>query len=303
MPWWTSLHTHTNTTDERINTQSESTCQTFCCQSTKMMITLTFKKLRQFFQFHPGLEIYQLSQKLALFHERERKRGQKLQYHTLVQRARERERERERAGWLVGVSGLTWRHRRATWGSLDLGSPGAAAVSAHRRPVLLHRPSSSFFYRSTLLFSVLTWVRLLRWTPACSVANGEASTGSLVADDLPRAAEWIFPVWLVSHWSPSFLRRPLQRPEDSVAASEVSRRRPIADDFSGRRNFIFCVFLLRSGRLKCSWARFVLFSFSGVAGRRFYQVNGPCLLVSLLWLIVWEEVARGLWQSKANPLI
>ncbi|KAJ8429533.1 hypothetical protein Cgig2_025719 [Carnegiea gigantea] len=28
---------------------------------------------------------------------------------------------------------------------------------------------------SSLFFSVLTWVRLLRWTPACSVADGEAS--------------------------------------------------------------------------------------------------------------------------------
>ncbi|KAJ8445033.1 hypothetical protein Cgig2_022553 [Carnegiea gigantea] len=40
--------------------------------------------------------------------------------------------------------------------------------------------------RSSLFFTVLTWVRLLQWTPACSVADGEASTGILVAGDLPR---------------------------------------------------------------------------------------------------------------------
>ncbi|KAJ8452385.1 hypothetical protein Cgig2_006190 [Carnegiea gigantea] len=78
---------------------------------------------------------------------------------------------------------------------------------------------------------VLTWVRLLWWTPACSVADGEASTGSLVAGNLPRRSG-----------------------VTSIATAGSLYRS-------------------RSGRLKCSRARFVRFSFSVVAGRGFYLVD------------------------------
>ncbi|KAJ8426381.1 hypothetical protein Cgig2_000576 [Carnegiea gigantea] len=118
---------------------------------------------------------------------------------------------------------------------------------------------------SSLFFSVLSWVRPLRWSSACSVADGEVSTGSLVAGDLCRAAEW----------------RPVQRPELSVAAGEV-----LAGDLSPATfpvtvespKFQFTA----SGRLWGSWARFVLFSFSGVGGRGFFLISDPCLLACLL---------------------
>ncbi|KAJ8444239.1 hypothetical protein Cgig2_028120 [Carnegiea gigantea] len=83
--------------------------------------------------------------------------------------------------------------------------------------------------------TVFTWVRLLRWVLAFSITNGEASTGSTVAGDLPRRSGLVFPNLLVSLWFLSFLRRPLLRPEVSVAAGGVSRQRPIAGDFSGHR--------------------------------------------------------------------
>jgi len=152
--------------------------------------------------------------------------------------------------------------------------------------MVLHRLGSSFFFRSSLFVNVLTWVKLLQWMTACSVANGEASTSSLVTGDLPRRSGVVFPDLLIFLWFLSFLRRLLQQLEVSNAAGGVflleTYRRLLFLSPESCRSFIFWFFHFRSGRLKCSRARFVRFSFSIVAGQGFYLVNGPYLLVSLL---------------------
>ncbi|KAJ8422647.1 LOW QUALITY PROTEIN: hypothetical protein Cgig2_008998 [Carnegiea gigantea] len=78
---------------------------------------------------------------------------------------------------------------------------------------------------------------------------------------LPPGSGVAFPVWLISLWFPSFLRRPLQRPEVCAAAGEVSRWTPIARRLfrspESRQSFILCVFLSRSRHLK--WGPSLLF--------------------------------------------
>ncbi|KAJ8443711.1 hypothetical protein Cgig2_029616 [Carnegiea gigantea] len=109
---------------------------------------------------------------------------------------------------------------------------------------------------------------------AFAVNAGLLCCQRLVAGNLPRSSGVVFPDLLVSLWFLSFLRRPLQRPEVSVAAGGVftpeTYRQRLFRSPESRQSFIFCVFHVRSGRLKCSRARFVRFSFSVVAGRGFY---------------------------------
>ncbi|KAJ8445690.1 hypothetical protein Cgig2_026017 [Carnegiea gigantea] len=138
------------------------------------------------------------------------------------------------------VRGWLRADMRSSEGYLGFAGPRVSGSRRRLCPPAAGASSSTFFLYFLQIYSSLQCSYLgeaLRWTPACSVADSEASTGSLVVGDLPRAAKWFFPVWLVYRWSPSFLRRPVQRPEDSVAAGEVSRRRPVAGDFSGHRRW------------------------------------------------------------------
>ncbi|KAJ8432672.1 hypothetical protein Cgig2_033998 [Carnegiea gigantea] len=114
-----------------------------------------------------------------------------------ILRERERERERERtrpskAEADVGVTGLTWGHRRSTWGFLNLGFPGASVDLAHRRPVIFLGRPSRFLFRSTIILWVSPWLRLVLRVPIFSVTAGEVSTGDPIADDLPRRNRMVF---------------------------------------------------------------------------------------------------------------
>ncbi|KAJ8423540.1 hypothetical protein Cgig2_024257 [Carnegiea gigantea] len=95
-----------------------------------------------------------------------------------------------------------------------------------------------------------TSVRLLQWTPACSAADGEASTDRLVAGDLLRRSGVASIATVES----------LCRSQWSLLVGGLS---PLTFPVTG-------VSFFSSGRLKCSSARFVRFSFSVVAGRGFY---------------------------------
>ena len=92
----------------------------------------------------------------------------------------------------MGVSGLSWGHRRSTWGSLNLGSPGAAVDSAHWRPVIFLGCLSHFSSYPLLFFGFLTYLRLALWGPAFSVTASEVSTGDPVVGDVPRCSRVVF---------------------------------------------------------------------------------------------------------------
>ncbi|KAJ8432736.1 hypothetical protein Cgig2_015654 [Carnegiea gigantea] len=76
-------------------------------------------------------------------------------------------------------------------------------------------------------FSVITWVWPLRWTPAYSAADGEASTGSLVAGDLPRAVECVFQVRLAPSGVHCIGRKCLSQPVRSIAGDRSPATFPV----------------------------------------------------------------------------
>ena len=153
--------------------------------------------------------------------------------------------------------------------------------------------SSSFFFRFSLVLQFLSWVRPLRWSPAGSVAEGEPSTGSLVAGELPRAATvqrpTFSPVWLSPLWFSSFLRRPVRRPALSVAAGEglAGNRSPatfLVTGGSPELQVLACFFSAVSSEefLGQVCSCFMLW----FAGWGFFLVSAPCLLACLLRIIV-----------------
>ena len=166
---------------------------------------------------------------------------------------------------------------RSSQGYLGFAGP---RVSGSRRRLcssaagLLHRPSYSFFFRSSHFFSVITWVWPLRWTPAYSVADGEASTGSFVAGDLPRAVECVFQVRLA-------LSGFLLTCGVHCLLPETGRRRLFRSSEESPE-FHFLRFSFQKWMPEVILGQVCCFLIFWSCWLGFYLVNGLCFLVSLL---------------------
>ena len=154
-------------------------------------------------------------------------------------------------------------HRRSTWGSLNLGSSGAAVNFAHRQPVFFLGRPSHFLSRSRSFLGFLTWLRLLLRVPAFSVTAGEVSTGNPIASDLARRNRVVF----------SQICSSLSGFYPSEATTEVAGtfccirrgprwshcRRRLFQPPESRRSSVSGFFPTQKRRLKCFRARFVCF--------------------------------------------
>ncbi|KAJ8422279.1 hypothetical protein Cgig2_009281 [Carnegiea gigantea] len=106
-----------------------------------------------------------------------------------------------------------------------------------------------------LFFGFLTWLRLLLWVPAFSVANGEVSTGGPVANDLPkhsRVFSFFFPPNLLVFFG-FYLSKASTEAAGSFCCNRWgSRRRHHRRRLFRSPEFRICFFHFRRGRLKCS---------------------------------------------------
>ncbi|KAJ8440010.1 hypothetical protein Cgig2_020498 [Carnegiea gigantea] len=126
-------------------------------------------------------------------------------------------------------------HRRSTWGSLNLGSPGAAINFAHRRPVFFLGRPPRFLFRSRLFLGFLTWLRLVLRVLAFSITAGEVSTGDPVAGDLAQRSRVVFPRFARLFLVSTLLKPLLKWLAVSIASGGVLAGVTVAGDFSSHR--------------------------------------------------------------------